>query len=335
MDHRRREPAPGILRLVLRLPFEGLRFVNAYVLAGDADATLVDCGIRDPSSEPDHGWDDLSKALGAAGVRIADVTRLTVTHPHADHYGMAGRIVDTVGCELAMHEAASGELDAYRDPSAGARRLRALLESHGIGADDTQGLIAFEDWRPYISGVVEASRHLSDGDTLTAGTRAWTIVHTPGHSRAHVCLWSEADRILISGDHLLPGITPHIDIAIGDADPLGDYLASLERIEELEPALVLPGHGRPFEDGTERARATLRHHERRLGAVLQVLRREPKTAGHVSDEIFGTALLDFQRRLAVGEALAHIAYLERRGEIESRQRDDGVRLFVKAARRAE
>jgi glyoxylase-like metal-dependent hydrolase (beta-lactamase superfamily II) len=149
-------------------------------------------------------------------------------------------------------------------------------------------------------------------------------------------LWSSSDRILISGDHLLPTITPHIDFRRGESsDPLGEFLDSLKTIERLDPALVLPGHGRPFEDGAERARANARHHDRRLGSILQVIRHEPHTASEITNEIFGTALLNFERRLALGEALAHIAYLVRSGEIERVERDDGTYLYRKVSRRRE
>jgi glyoxylase-like metal-dependent hydrolase (beta-lactamase superfamily II) len=159
------------------------------------------------------------------------------------------------------------------------------------------------------------------------------VVYTPGHSRAHICLWSPADKILISGDHLLPTITPHIDFKRGvDDDPLGDFLDSLATVERLDPALVLPGHGGPFDDGADRARVVARHHDRRLGSILQVVRHEPASADTITDEIFGDSLLNFEHRLALGEALAHLAYLHRRGEVE-RMEEDGRLMYKKVRRR--
>jgi glyoxylase-like metal-dependent hydrolase (beta-lactamase superfamily II) len=140
--------------------------------------------------------------------------------------------------------------------------------------------------------------------------------------------------MLISGDHLLPGITPHIDFVRGaDSDPLGEFLGSLRRVEKLGPELVLPGHGRPFRDGSGRARAIARHHERRLAQIAQVITREPRSASYIVDEIFGRELLNFQRRLAFGEALAHLAYLRRRGEVERVRSDGGGFLYVKKGRK--
>ncbi|MDQ3645525.1 MAG: MBL fold metallo-hydrolase [Actinomycetota bacterium] len=332
LEHRRREPAPGIFRLVLPLPFPGLSRVNAYLLTGAGGATLVDCGLQYPDGS-EVAWDALCGALDAAGCEPSGIDRLIVTHTHIDHYGLAGRLVDEQGCELWMHSAASEELEAYRDPASSAARLRAMLGDHGVGEADLDELTSFEDWRGFVSEVIEPTTPLEGGESLTAGNRPWEIVHTPGHARSHICLWSAEERILISGDHLLPTVTPHIDFKRGaEEDPLGEFLSSLEKVEALDPALTLPGHGRPFEEGAERARVIARHHDRRLGSILQVIRRQPHTANEITDEIFGSALLNFQRRLALGEALAHLAYLRKRGEVERTQRDDGTYVFAKVRR---
>src|SRR5918996_2673050 len=114
LEHRRREPAPDVFRLILPLPFPGLDRVNAYLLAGE-ETTLVDCGIYFPDADRDHGWDDLAAALEAAGAAPGDVTRLVVTHPHIDHYGMAGGVGLGKGGEVWVHRGAARELGLYRD----------------------------------------------------------------------------------------------------------------------------------------------------------------------------------------------------------------------------
>ena len=334
MAHRRREPAPGVFRLVLSLPFPGLDRVNSYALPSADGVTLVDCGIYDPDPAGDHGWDQLEEACTAAGFAVTEIVRLIVTHPHIDHYGMAGRLVDATGCELWMHEAAEEEVQIYADPEAAIERLRSMFVDHGVEEDQLDELLSFEDWRAYLSRIVLPQQPLMGGESFAAPPRTWEVVHTPGHSASHVCLWSASDRLLISGDQLLGTVTPHIDFRRGsNDDPLGDFLASLERIERLDPALVLPGHGRPFAEGGVRARVVSRHHERRLGAILQVVREGPKTADEITDEIFGTTLLNFHRRLALGEALAHLAYLRKRSEIERFRDDDGRFRYRKRSRR--
>jgi glyoxylase-like metal-dependent hydrolase (beta-lactamase superfamily II) len=332
---RRREPAPGIFRLVLPLPFPGLDRVNAYLLADESNgAVLVDCGILDPA-KPEGGWSDLADAFNASGIEPGAVTRLVVTHPHIDHYGMAGRFLELVKCDLWMHEDVDDELDMYRHPDKVAARLREMFGDHGVEEDQLDELTAYEDWRHYLSSIAIPTELVADGRTFDVGSRTWRVVHTPGHSKSHICLFSESDGILISGDHLLPAITPHIDFKRGlDGDPLGEFLASLRKVEQLAPDLVFPGHGRPFEEGAERARVNIRHHDRRLGSILQIIRREPHTASEITDEIWGGELLNFQRRLALGEALAHLAYLVKQGDIERLAGDDGTYLYKKVARSA-
>ncbi|MFN2388590.1 MAG: MBL fold metallo-hydrolase [Actinomycetota bacterium] len=333
LEHRRREPAPGVFRLLLSLPFPGLTRVNAYLLTGDDGATLVDCGVGRDSGSGTDPFEDLRAAIAATDTPAGSIDRLVVTHTHVDHYGLAARVVDELGCELWMHEDARLELDAYADPAATAERLRGMLADHGVGEADLDELTAFEDWRHFISGVAHPTKPLGGGESFSAGRR-WEVVHTPGHARSHICLWSPDEGILVSGDHLLPTVTPHIDFRRGaDEDPLGEFLASLEKVEDLDPVLTLPGHGRPFDEGAERARVVARHHDRRLGSILQVIRHDHRTANEITEDVFGSTLLNFERRLALGETLAHLAYLRRRGEIERLQRDDGTYVFKKVKRR--
>ena len=280
-----------------------------------------------------HGWGDVEAAFAACDARPDDVVRLVVTHTHIDHYGMAARFVETTGCELWMHHASEHDLELYEDPAERIEHLRELLADHGVSQDEIDELTAFEDWRRFISGVVRPTKELDGGEAFSVADRRWDIVYTPGHAESHICLWTADDRLFISGDHLLPTITPHIDFERGgEEDPLGEFLDSLATVERLNPALVLPGHGAPFEEGAERARVIARHHDRRLGSILQVVRHEAHTADEITDAIFGSTLLNFQRRLAIGEALAHIAYLAKRGEIERIEGEDGTFRYQKAKR---
>jgi glyoxylase-like metal-dependent hydrolase (beta-lactamase superfamily II) len=333
IQHRRREPAPGVLRLVLPLPFPGLDRVNVFLLEDEQGATLVDCGIYFPDDDRDHGWDDFLKAITASGSSPDAINRVVVTHHHIDHYGLAGRVIDETGAKLWMHEHANRELDLYRDPAERINRLAEMLEDHGVDKEEIDELTSFEDWRQFVSRVAEADVWVNGEETFEVGGRRWEVVFTPGHAWSHICLWSADEKILISGDHLLPTITPHIDFErLGEEDPLGDFLDSLAKVEKLDPGLVLPGHGHPFTEGAERARIVAKHHERRLGSILQVIRREPHTVNEITEEIWGEDLLNFQRRLALGEALAHVAYLRQRGEIEPVRTEDGKLAYRKVQR---
>ena len=178
---------------------------------------------------------------------------------------------------------------------------------------------------PYLHSVVEASTRLQGGEVVTIGERRWEILHTPGHSLGHICLWSETDKLLFSGDHLLPAVTPPVTFERGfDKDPLRSYLASLKLVAERDPELVMPGHGRAFADGRRRVDAITRNKQRRLDAIHAMVRNRPSTVLEIAEAQVAKAFLRFQRNLVMAETLAHLAYLRWQGLIERRTRPDGV-----------
>jgi glyoxylase-like metal-dependent hydrolase (beta-lactamase superfamily II) len=132
-------------------------------------------------------------------------------------------------------------------------------------------------------------------------------------------------EVVLSGDHLLPGVTPPVTFERGfDADPLRSYLDSLRRIEALRPGQVLPGHGHPFGEASRRIEAILRNKMRRLAAVRQAIEDGPVTVVQIIDRAFSRVMVQHQRSFALAEALAHIAYLRADGLVERRIRPDGV-----------
>jgi glyoxylase-like metal-dependent hydrolase (beta-lactamase superfamily II) len=330
------EVAPGVHRLTLPLGIHGVPTVSAYLLAGDDGDVLVDCGIA-VASPPgggtnraggvaDDGTSALSAALQARGSSLERLTRLVVTHAHVDHFGLAGEVVRRSGGELWMHEATRLDLAKYGDPEEAVDRRMLMLADHGLfGAeltDTSQGLL---DWMPVMPSIGEPSRLLVGGERCTVGGREWEILHTPGHSLGHVCLWSAQDRLLCSGDHLLQVVSPPVTFERGfDPDPMGSYLASLDRVRALEPDLVLPGHGPPFRDGARRATAVAEGKRRRLEQVRGLVEAGPRTVTQITDELFRTTMTGAQRHFAMAEILAYLAFYEIRNALERVRRPDGV-----------
>jgi glyoxylase-like metal-dependent hydrolase (beta-lactamase superfamily II) len=315
----------GVTRLPLPVGLHGIASVNAYVLADGAHVTLVDCGVwrADPA---DDGLAALRQGLRTAGYELADVSRIVITHAHIDHYGLAGRLMELTGAELWMHALTDLDCEKYRHPDTAVARRRDTYTDHGLPASDLPAVAhGLRDWMPYLYSVVEASTRLQGGEKIAIGGRNWEVVHTPGHSTGHVCLWSPDLEAVLSGDHLLPGVTPPVTFERGfDADPLRSYLESLRRIEALRPAQVLPGHGNPFEDVERRIEGILRNKLRRLDAIRQTIEGGPATVVDIAGRVFTRALLQHQRSFALAETLAHIAYLRHDGVVERRIRPDGV-----------
>jgi glyoxylase-like metal-dependent hydrolase (beta-lactamase superfamily II) len=170
------------------------------------------------------------------------------------------------------------DITKYRDPEAAVNRREQMLADHGMyGAELENASTGLRDWMPVMPSIAEPTTRLQGGERFAADGRAWEVIHTPGHSPGHVCLWSAADRILLSGDHLLPAITSPVTFERGfERDPMSSYLDSLRRVAALAPALVLPGHGDPFPDGSRRAAAVERTKRRRLEQVWRIIEAEER-----------------------------------------------------------
>ena len=141
-----------------------------------------------------------------------------------------------------MHVMTDLDCEKYRHPDTAQARKRDTYSDHGVPKAE---LPAFADtlvaWMPYLHSVVEASTRLHGGEFISIGKRQWQVLHTPGHSLGHICLWSQTDRLLFSGDHVLPAVTPPVTFERGfDEDPLRSYLESLKLVAERDPALVMP-----------------------------------------------------------------------------------------------
>ena len=321
-------PAPdveGLARVALRIGVNAVESVNMYVLADGDKVCLVDCGVWRPDL-PDGGLAAVEAGLEAAGYALADVSRIVITHAHIDHYGLAGRLMELTGAELAMHTLTDLDCEKYRHPDTARARRRDTYADHGVTETERIDLADhLTRWLPYLHSVVEASRRLRGGEVLRIGGDEWEVVHTPGHSLGHVCLWAPARQVLFSGDHLLPAITPPVTFERGfDADPLRSYLESLRIVAARGPRLVLPGHGSPFGDVAGRIDAIVRNKVRRLESIRRAIREKPSTVTELADRLVAKAILAHQRQLAISETLAHIAYLRWSNLVERRTRPDGV-----------
>jgi glyoxylase-like metal-dependent hydrolase (beta-lactamase superfamily II) len=316
---------PGVTRLPLPIGVHGIETVNCYVLADGNSVTLVDCGIW-RAGPGDDGLAVLRQGLQSAGYELADVSRIVITHAHIDHYGLSGRIMEETGAQLWMHALTDLDCEKYRHPDTAVARRRDTYIDHGLPPEELPAVAhGLQDWMPYLHSVVEASTRLRGGETMIIGGRDWEVIHTPGHSTGHVCLWSPDLEVVLSGDHLLPGVTPPVTFERGfDADPLRSYLESLQRIEKLRPVEVLPGHGTPFGDVQRRIEAILRNKLRRLAAIRQAVEDGPVTVVQIADRVFTRVMLQHLRSFALAETLAHIAYLRADGLVERRIRPDGV-----------
>ncbi len=328
--------APGVHRIPLPLPNDGLRAVNVYAIEEGDRIALIDAGWH-----RDECWAALGRGLEAIGASPRDVARVLVTHVHRDHYGQATRLRDTSGARVLLGAGERGAIEAML-AEGGARAFREWRrrQLHRWGAPALAGELEAElpgglggdPSTAVLWGAPDV--YAEEGMLIELRSRTLEVIPTPGHTRGHVVFADRAHGLLFSGDHVLPQITPSIGLErLSDGRALISYLASLSRVRSLPVELVLPAHGPEFTGLAERVDALTQHHSARLGACLTAVRSGSTTVLAVAEALRWTrrehayASLDsFNRLLAVTETAAHLELLVSDGRLAATERD-GVRHF--------
>jgi glyoxylase-like metal-dependent hydrolase (beta-lactamase superfamily II) len=253
--------------------------------------------------------------LGSAGLSLADVAQVVVTHGHPDHFGAAGWVAERSGAVVVSGEAEQARILRLDRPG-----WLELLADLGL---PESFLVSFPGVREQIRHLLHlpdpaALRAVADGDQLAAGGRSWAVLETPGHAVGHVSLWDSGSGTLVSGDHLLPQITPNPFVEVDDG-PTGrrhsliEYLDSLDRFAALDPAVGLPGHGPAFTGVPELVQRLRRHHARRADRILaEVIEMGEPTPYELSCRLF-PGLEDFAVVLGLSEVVGHLDLLAAEG----------------------
>lgn len=330
------EVIPGIYQMKMPLPNSPLGHLNAYLLEGNDGWVLVDTGWDFPGA-----FSSAKKQLKDKGIDFDAINQIVITHAHVDHYGLIGSIKEASGAKTAFHgkeaaflsEMAASEVEFF------VLMERQLIEN-GMSPREFPGLdIVLSFGGNLIYPLDPPDKILQDGDIISTGRFNFEVIWTPGHAEGHICLYESDKRILLSGDHILPTITPNINVyPYAENNPLRSYLASLKKVEKLPVDLVLPAHEHVFDGLRQRVGEIASHHEERTGHIVRALWREAKTAYQIAlelpwtpDSITGeeTSFGDldvFGKVMATGETLAHLQYLLGEGKVELESRD-GMALY--------
>lgn len=322
-----REILPGVHWLRMPLPFK-LDHINLWLLEDGDGWTLIDSGFN--ADESRAHWENLF--TGYLGGR--PVKRLICTHYHPDHMGLAGWMIERLGIEMWCTK---GEFDTL------VRIANAVGKKGGdfdpefyrrAGCDQTILDTVFrrvDNFGKRFMPLPPAYRRIEDGDEIEIGDRTWRVIVGRGHSPELAALYCADLSVLISGDQILPRITPNVGVHSGDAsaNPLGDFMASFDKYRALpEDTLVLPSHIRPFKGLHRRLAEFQEHHEDRLEVALAACDTVPMTAFEMLSKIFNGKYDAHQTFLALGETLAHLHLLEAQGRVARSTNGEGIESFV-------
>jgi len=351
------EVAKDVLRMELPIRLPGLGHVNCYALVDDDGCALVDPGLPGPRS-----FAALEDRLRRAGFKVKDVHTVLVTHSHPDHFGGAVRLAKEAGARVVGHDSFFFGVPSPEDEAkASVEDQEAALaaEAYEREADDEDrpsaappppqrrrhrryrtpwggrppGPSRFARWvymamRKFrgISWVPTITDPVTNLEVLRLARREYFVVHTPGHTEDHICLHCPEEELFLSGDHVLPTITPHIGGMARSLDPLRTFYQSLDLCAAIpHVGNVLPAHGHPFADLAERCHAIQEHHDERLETVKEIGR----SLGPATVEAFSQRL--FKERswgpMAESETYAHLEHLRLAGSAGVHRDRDGMLIY--------
>lgn len=298
--------APGVRWCRIPLPID-LNHINVWLVDVDDGCVLIDTGMASPMGE--EAW----QGIEASVLAHTPLRAIFATHIHPDHLGLARWLQQRHNVPVWMSKRTHEQLQAFMtsDSTAGVEDAERFFTSHGIADRSMLPSLSPARFARMTSGMPDVEQHVADGEVLHWGTQAWTALETNGHAEGHLCLYSQLNGVLISGDQVLPSISSNIGFTwrSQDANPLGSFLSSLQRLHSLPTdTLVLPSHGQPFRGLQSRIEDLSQHHFEQLDTVERAC-QSGKTAFEILPVMFRRKLHGMHFFLAMAEALAHLEYL--------------------------
>lgn len=318
------EVYPHIYRIEIPIPNNPLKALNSYVITGGERPLVIDVGLN-----RDECLEAMKHGLGELGIDGAQAD-FFITHMHADHSGAIGGIA---GSSAAVYASAVDAqiINQMGASSAHWQRMKEYAIRCGFPENEADKAIQGHPGFKYGNRTNVSFTAIADGTVIHAGDYVFHCIETPGHTQGHVCLYESRCQILISGDHILPGITPNISTWTDGENPLASFLKSLEKVAEYPVSLFLPGHRWGAVDCKVRIKELIQHHEHRSQDIISILQGSLLTSYQVASrmrwdlsyecwEQFPAA----QKWFAAGEAAAHLQFLESKGQIGREVSDAGL-----------
>lgn len=300
------------------VPFPSpLAYSYSYALRYPQGIVVVDLGW-----DSDEAWQAFLAGLARAGATLDEVVGVVVTHAHPDHYGLAPRIRAHTAAWIGAHPGERAQIRVDEGERRGRlAEIATWLEGCGVPGSllaDLEGELGALD---AVLPTIEPDVELADGVPVPSTDGALVPLHTPGHTAGHLCFHERARNLLLTGDHVLPKVTPNVARRPGsDPDPLRDFLRSLGRLRDIpNSAVVLPGHEWPFDRLSRRIDGLREHHDARLAEIEQAVVRGCGTTWAVAEAVSWarpfSAFTPRSLRSALAETSAHLVRLAEGGRI--------------------
>lgn len=291
--------------LRMPLPFQ-LDHINLYLIRDGDRFALVDTGLH--TSKTQAIWDTIFSE------QKVSLSKVVVTHMHPDHLGNAGWLTERFEIPLYMTHKEYYVSRAIRagDQGASTRLDEQFMRRAGLSQEAiSRSLQRRNGIRHVISPIPLSFECLKENDSLVIGNTTWKVIIGKGHSPEHACLYCEQNGVLISGDHVLPQISPNIGVYSTEpnANSLKQYLTTLPQFLNLpEDTIVLPAHKRPFTGLHDRVSALMSHHHEHLSSLIEFCQEE-RSLVDCLPVLFKRELDEQSMFFAVAECLSHLNYL--------------------------
>jgi glyoxylase-like metal-dependent hydrolase (beta-lactamase superfamily II) len=306
------EIMPRLYRIIIPLPNSPLKELNSYVIKSDDRNLIIDTGFNRSVC-----FEAMQEGLRALDIDLSK-TDFMITHMHSDHTGLVSRLATETSIVYFSR------IDAkVFDKHINWQPMIDYAVSNGFQLEELIKALESHPGIKYSPKKIPEFSLIDDGNIINIGDYRLKCLLTPGHTEGHICLYEETKQILFSGDHVLYDITPHIESWSYEVNSLKNYLESLDKVRNLPVKIVLPGHRNFFTDLAGRIDELKKHHQNRVNEVLDVLDKNTMSAYEIAAgmtwdidcenwEQFPIA----QKWFAVGEAIAHLRYLEGEGRIK-------------------
>jgi len=317
------EILPGLYKVEIPLPGIPLESVNSYMVKTRERNLIVDTGLN--RKECIRAMQGSLERLGIDLLK----TDFFITHLHIDHLGLVSSLATNTSKVYFSRP------DARWIGSSAVHWNKAIefFRMHGFPESELKAILSNHPGYKYEPRDLPVFTILKEGDIVDIGEYVFRVIETPGHTMGHMCLYEPKFKMFVSGDHILGDITPTIQSWSNEGNPLKDYMASLEKVYELDIRMVLPGHRRIFRNSRERIEELRRHHANRLTEVISILTGGRKNAFRVASEMKWDVEEEcgswdlfpvLQKTFATTEAIAHLRYLEEKDEIKSEIHDQEI-----------